>query len=49
MTEEGNARTPDCMFCHCGSEERPLIAVLSKGKEGWVCVGCLPMLIHGAH
>ncbi len=37
------------MMCHCDSQERALIAVYFKNQDQWVCVGCLPMLIHGAH
>ncbi|MDO8691144.1 MAG: hypothetical protein Q7R39_14220 [Dehalococcoidia bacterium] len=39
----------ECMMCHCDSQERALISVLFKSEDEWVCVGCLPMLIHGAH
>lgn len=39
----------ECMVCHCSSDERPLVSLVDKGQESWVCVGCLPVLIHGVH
>jgi hypothetical protein len=52
MSEVENPQTgpvAECMMCHCGSNDRPLIPLVHHGQEQWVCVGCLPMLIHGAH
>ncbi len=49
MAEEDKGKGSECIVCHCDSQERPLIPLLSKGENQWVCVGCLPMLIHGAH
>jgi len=36
-----------CMYCGISENERPLLKARSKGEKGWVCVGCLPRLIHG--
>ena len=38
-----------CKECGTTSEERALLHCEIKGEEEWVCVGCLPRLIHGAH
>lgn len=36
-----------CSLCEISENERPLIPVKSKGESEWVCVRCLPRLIHG--
>jgi len=36
-----------CMSCGTDSKTRPLLGCLLKGEHKWVCVRCLPMLIHG--
>ncbi len=38
---------PRCMLCKATSNERVLLQAQDKGKDAWVCVKCLPMLIHG--
>ncbi len=38
-----------CMVCKSGSEEKVLLNGVYQDKPVWVCVHCLPMLIHGAH
>lgn len=38
----------ECFNCRNTSNEAPLIKVEVKGVEQWVCVRCLPMLIHGS-
>lgn len=38
-----------CTVCGIKSEERILLCGEYQGKKVWVCVGCLPRLIHGAH
>lgn len=38
-----------CTVCKVGSEESILLYGTHQGKDVWVCVHCLPMLIHGAH
>lgn len=37
-----------CLNCSSTSDDRPLIVCEFKGKESWVCVRCLPVLIHGS-
>ena len=49
MAGEEKAKGAECLECHCDSQERPLIPLLYQGQDRWVCVRCLPMLIHGAH
>ncbi len=36
-----------CMACGADSQSRPLLSALVKGEAKYVCVRCLPMLIHG--
>lgn len=36
-----------CNWCGASEMERPLLPVKSKGESVWVCVKCLPGLIHG--
>lgn len=36
-----------CMYCGTTEFQRPVLKARSEGKKGWVCVGCLPRLIHG--
>lgn len=36
-----------CIFCGNTDDERPIIEFFHKGEKKYVCVGCLPMLIHG--
>jgi len=38
-----------CTVCAIKSEERILLCGEYQDKRVWVCVQCLPMLIHGAH
>ena len=38
-----------CTVCHIKSDERMLLHGEYQDKEVWVCVHCLPILIHGAH
>ncbi|MHA1166243.1 MAG: ATP-binding protein [Candidatus Hodarchaeales archaeon] len=35
--------------CSCGvsEDERPLLPIKIKGESKWICVKCLPGLIHG--
>lgn len=46
---EGAAQEAACQQCGARSDQRVLLPCVSHGKQGWVCVGCLPALIHGAH
>lgn len=36
-----------CYLCGKGEEETPILPMRSKGRSLWVCVRCLPALIHG--
>lgn len=38
-----------CLNCGTSSEDRILLSAQYKGDPAWVCVTCLPQLIHGAH
>ena len=38
-----------CVVCWVTSDERILICGEDHGKQVWVCVRCLPVLIHGGH
>ncbi len=38
-----------CLNCKTTSEQAVLLQCENKGKLEWVCVRCLPILIHGAH
>jgi hypothetical protein len=46
---EGAAQAPACHQCGVSSDQRVLLPCMSQGKQGWVCVRCLPALIHGSH
>lgn len=37
-----------CFSCGADSRSRPLLSCLHQGEPKWVCVRCLPMLIHGS-
>ncbi|MFA6001096.1 MAG: hypothetical protein WC828_03170 [Thermoleophilia bacterium] len=41
--------TPKCMQCGKTSDQAVLLSCVKEGKDDWVCVHCLPILIHGAH
>mgnify|MGYP001591289521 CR=1 FL=1 len=51
QTKSGAASGKDeavkCMSCGADSKTRPLLSCMYKGETKWVCVRCLPMLIHG--
>jgi len=36
-----------CRFCGKTEEDAPLIPIRTGGESAWVCVRCLPGLIHG--
>lgn len=38
-----------CLECGVTSEHRVLLACENQGQPDWVCVRCLPILIHGTH
>ncbi len=47
MAEKETAGEAKCMVCKATSAEKILLQAEDKGKRTWVCVKCLPMLIHG--
>jgi hypothetical protein len=47
MSESGKSH--QCLQCGASSDERVLLACEAEGKDAYVCVRCLPVLIHGAH
>lgn len=38
-----------CQECGATSDQKVLLSCVSDNQQSWVCVNCLPMLIHGAH
>lgn len=38
---------PSCFLCSSDSTVAPLLPVRRLGRSEWVCVRCLPRLIHG--
>jgi len=40
---------PGCFMCQVTDDQNVLIPCRKEGKELWVCVRCLPPLIHGQH
>ena len=51
MSETPSSDKPvkECLVCKTTSQNRVLISAEYEDRPVWVCVGCLPMLIHGAH
>jgi len=49
MTEvpQPSSEEKNCTVCGINSEERMLLCGEYQAKKVWVCVRCLPMLIHG--
>ncbi len=46
---QSSASKKSCIVCNADSNERILLRGMNQDGEIWVCVRCLPMLIHGAH
>ncbi len=46
MTEAENDKLV-CFLCGSSEDERVLLPCRRQGEELWVCVRCLPPLIHG--
>lgn len=42
-----HAPEPSCLGCGNADTVAPLIPVRRRGRSEWVCVRCLPVLIHG--
>lgn len=36
-----------CTLCGTSEDQRPLIQVRFEGREGSLCPGCMPAIIHG--
>ena len=51
MAEEKQAVRDEkrCLVCQATSQERILLSAVQQDRIVWVCVRCLPTLIHGAH
>ena len=47
MEEKKESHT--CLHCGSTSDQVVLLHCESKGELKWVCVRCLPILIHGSH
>jgi MinD superfamily P-loop ATPase len=43
----GAVMTQTCFSCGVNEMDRPLLPVRTAGNSTWVCVRCLPALIHG--
>ncbi|MBI4321830.1 MAG: hypothetical protein HY675_25330 [Chloroflexi bacterium] len=43
-----NDKEHQCMRCGATSDQRVLLSGELKGDIVWICVTCLPYLIHGA-
>jgi hypothetical protein len=41
--------TAKCFVCGATDKERVCLKCVSEGAEKFVCVRCLPVLIHGGH
>jgi len=37
----------ECSKCGATSEQTPVISFVYNGQVHWICVHCLPALIHG--
>jgi hypothetical protein len=46
---EGQKPNNTCLHCGATSDRVVLLQCEDKGKLQWVCVRCLPRLIHGGH
>ncbi len=45
----GPEKEKACIVCQAKSQDRVLLCGTFRDKEVWVCVRCLPTVIHGAH
>jgi len=43
------ARSEKCFVCGATDRERVLLPCFHEGIDKYVCVRCLPVLIHGGH
>jgi hypothetical protein len=47
MSDQSDAAK--CQECGATSDQKVLLSCVKDNEQSWVCVHCLPMLIHGAH
>ncbi len=45
--EVSGGAPPACSLCQRGDSVVPLLPIRYEGRDQWVCVRCLPRLIHG--
>lgn len=45
--EDQTEHKKHCFVCETDGAERVMLACSDKGEDKWVCVRCLPYLIHG--
>jgi len=38
--------TPECLYCQQTSHDIPLIEILFRGEQYWICPQHFPLLIH---
>ncbi len=48
-TVQPSSEEKKCVVCEVRSDERILLCGEDHGNQVWVCVRCLPVLIHGGH
>jgi len=50
MTEQNQSSAAEnsCSVCGVTSKERILVSAEKEGGQVWICVRCLPAIIHGA-
>jgi hypothetical protein len=46
-TAQPSSKENSCIICEVKSDERTLLCAEQESKQVWVCVRCLPILIHG--
>ena len=42
-----NNSSQKCVICDLTEKEKPLVSIKYSGENRWICLGCLPQLIHG--
>lgn len=47
MTDMAESGTATCCICGASNKERVYLRCVKDGEEKYVCVRCLPVLIHG--
>jgi hypothetical protein len=46
MMSDTEKTSPVCLYCQQTSDAVPLIALLYRGEQRWICPQHLPILIH---